>query len=482
MKKTTFVGRQNELENLKNLTKKKTSSLVVVYGRRRIGKSRLIEEFSKKNKKFRFLRFSGIPPKQKTTAQDQRNEFAIQFSKETGYPLIQAKEWGDLFSLVARETKKGKVIILFDEISWMGSKDHLFLGKLKNAWDIEFKSNPNLMLILCGSVSSWIEKNILNSTGFMGRISSHLKIEELSLPESNQLLNIVGFRGSEYDKFKLLSITGGIPRYLEEVQPHLTVEKNIQKLCFQPEGILFREFNDIFSDLFSQRSSTYKKIIYALVEGAKETKEIIKKIKISTGSYLSDCLKDLIQLGFICRDYTWSIKTKKSSKLSRFRLIDNYLRFYLKYIEPNHFKIINKSITPRNLKDIAFSDSIMGLQFENLVISNGHLIQKQLPISNPIDIDAAGPFFQRPSSRIKGCQIDYLVQNRQNLFICEIKFSRNTIGTQVIETVKEKIKRLSFPKGYSFWPVLIHVNGVSNAVRESNYFCKIINFSSLLKK
>ena len=476
MSKTLFVGRCNELEKLRNLTRKKTSSLVVVYGRRRVGKSRLIEEFSKK---FRFLRFSGLTPSKKITAQDQKNEFAKQLSKQTGFPYIESKDWGDLFSILDRETKSGRVIILFDEISWTGSKDPLFLGKLKNAWDMEFKSNPELMLILCGSVSSWIEKNILNSTGFMGRISSRLQIQELSLSESSQLLNSIGFRGSEYEKFKILSITGGIPRYLEEIQPHLTADKNIQQLCFQQDGILFREFDDIFSDLFSQRSFAYKKIIYSLTNGFKEAEEIAEETQLSRGNYFSECLNDLIQLGFIRRDFTWSIKTKKNSKLSHFRLSDNYLRFYLKYIEPNRSKIINRFAIPHNLKSMIFSDSIMGLQFENLILLNRHLIWEQLSMDLD-DITNDNPFFQRPTKNIKGCQIDYLIQNRNNLFICEIKFSRNPIGREVIEEVKEKTRRISLPRGYSFWPVLIHVNGVTDAVIESDYFCKIIDFSSLL--
>ncbi len=476
MKKTPFVGRFNELEKLRNLTRKKTSSLIVVYGRRRVGKSRLIEEFSKE---FRFLRFSGLTPTKRMTKQDQKNEFAQQLSKQTGFPYIEAKDWGDLFSILAREIKSGRVIILFDEISWMGSKDPLFLGKLKNAWDMEFKSNPELILILCGSVSSWIEKNILNSTGFMGRISSRLQIQELSLPESSQLLNTIGFRGSKYDKFKLLSITGGIPRYLEEIQPHLTADKNIQQLCFQQEGILFREFDDIFSDLFSQRSPVYKKIIHSLINGFKEAEAIAQETTLSRGNYFSECLNDLIQLGFIRRDYTWSIKTKKNSKLSHFRLSDNYLRFYLKYIEPNRSKILNRFAVPHNLKNMIFLDSIMGLQFENLLLLNRHLIWEKLSI-DPDDITNDNPFFQRPTKTIKGCQIDYLIQNRNNLFICEIKFSKNPIGMHVIEEVKEKTKRLSLPRGYSFWPVLIHVNGVTNAVIENDYFCQIIDFSSLL--
>jgi len=476
MQKSFFIGRINELKQLENLTKKRTSSLVVISGRRRIGKSRLVEEFAKK---YRFIRFSGLPPTPRVTAQDQRDEFARQLAKEAQYPLVHAKDWGDLFSLLARETKNGRVIILLDEISWMGSKDPLFLGKLKNAWDMELKSNPELIVILCGSVSSWIEKNILKSTGFMGRVSLPLELQQLGLLECNQLLDAVGFSGSKWDKFKILSITGGIPRYLEEVQAHMPAEANIEQLCFSPGGILFREFDDMFFDLFSKRSNTYKKIVAALVNGSKELSEIAEEVKLSTGGHLSSSLQDLVQLGFIRRDYVWNLKEGKESGLSHFRLTDNYLRFYLKYIQPNHAKIAHKPSSQKFFHETIISDSILGLQFENLVLANRKLIWDKLPL-NPSQIVNDNPFFQRNTKRTKGCQIDYLIQYRSNLFVCEIKFSKNPIGLGIVEEMKEKINKLSKPRNFSCYPVLIHVNGVSDAVVDSNYFVEIIDFSSFL--
>lgn len=477
MKNSPFIGRIEEMKRLENLTKKKSSSLVVVHGRRRIGKSRLIEEFGKK---YRFLRFSGLPPEDKTTGQDQRNEFAKQLSRQTPVPFFTTTDWSDLFAFLAKETKEGRVVILFDEISWMGSKDPFFLGKLKNAWDVEFKANAELILILCGSVSSWIQKNILRSSGFMGRISLTLFLNELKLSECNQLFKQVGFRGSPYDKFKILAVTGGIPRYLEEVQGDLPTEANLQQLCFHPSGILYKEFDDIFSDLFSDRSPTYKKIVKALIKGKAELPEIAKETRLVANGYLSSCLNDLLLLGFIQRDHSWSLKGQKESRLSHFRLSDNYLRFYLKYIDPNRTRIANEHFSYASLGNQPAWDSIMGLQFENLVIANRQLLWKHLPIASS-DIVADNPFFQRKTSRTKGCQIDYLIQTRyNNLFVCEIKFSRNPIKTEVVDQVKEKISRISLPRGFSCWPVLIHVNGVSDAVENSGYFSHIIDFSSLL--
>lgn len=478
MKKLPFIGRIDELKRLERLTKKRSSSLVVIHGRRRIGKSRLIEEFGKK---YRFLRFSGLPPVETTTQQTQREEFARNLSKKLKISVEQKNDWGDLFSILAEATKQGRVIIVLDEISWMGSKDPYFLGKLKNAWDLEFKQNPELILILCGSVSSWIEENILSSTGFMGRLSLTLFLQELKLIECNQLLDELGFRGSEYDKFKILSITGGIPRYLEEVDPDLPAEANIQELCFKPSGILFHEFDDIFSDLFGKKSDIYKKIVTSLIGNPKELNEVLKEVPLSSDSHLNEYLQNLMRLGFIRRDYSWALKTGRESQLSRFRLSDNYLRFYLKYIEPNQAKITNDHFSYTPVSTLPAWDSIMGLQFENLVIASRELIWGQLPFS-PADIVNDNPFFQRKTTRVKGCQVDYMIQTRfNNLFICEIKFSRNILGPHVIEEMKEKIARISLPRGFSCWPVLIHVNGVSDAILESNYFSQIIAFSTLLK-
>ena len=163
-----FIGRTQELEELKLLFDKKSASLVVIRGRRRIGKSRLAKEFAKK---YRFLHFTGTPPHPTTTPQNQRDEFMRQLAEQTSLPDVQADNWSKAFQLLASHTLKGRVIVLFDEISWIGSKDPDFLGQLKNAWDLKFKTNPELIFILCGSVSYWIEKNILSSAGFMGKNS-----------------------------------------------------------------------------------------------------------------------------------------------------------------------------------------------------------------------------------------------------------------------------------------------------------------------
>lgn len=475
---TTFIGRKKELRQLNTLLKKDSASLVVIKGRRRIGKSRLIEEYGKQFSKV--FSFSGIPPTEKTTLQDQLREFGWQLGKALGEPAFKDENWNDLFLRLAKRARKGRVLILLDEISWIGSQDPNFLGKLKNAWDLEFKKNPQLVLVLCGSVSSWIEKNILSSTGFLGRISLDLTLEELPLIDCNLFWLRHTTDITAYEKFKILAVTGGIPKYLEEIKPHLTAEENIRQLCFEKSGFLYNEFDQIFSDIFAQRSQIYKAIVQCITDNHYEYEEIYRKLKVEKSGVIGDYLEDLVKSGFIQRDYAWHLKSGKVSKLSRFRISDNYLRFYLKYILPNKDRIIKNAFSNVSLTLLPQWETIMGLQFENLVLANRQKIQELLGIK-PEDVIYDNPYFQNKTVRQEGCQIDYLIQTRHDtLYVCEIKFLRKLVKTSVIAEVQEKIKRLKVPRYVSRRPVLIHVNGVADEVLEKQYFSHIIDFSELL--
>ena len=472
-----FIGRKAELESLSQLTKKKVASLVVIKGRRRIGKSRLIEEFAKGKQ---FFSFSGLPPTQGTTLQSQLDHFARQLSEQMGLTALSFHDWGDAFTLLSQQTKVGQTIILLDEISWMGSKDPDFLGKLKTAWDVGFKKNPKLILVVCGSVSSWIEKNIISSTGFFGRISLKITLTELSLRESHELLRNLGFRGSAQEEFMILSITGGVPWYMELFNPVISTNENIKKLCFEPDGQLVEEFNHIFHDLFGRRGEICKKIVGSLSTGSKEYADIAENIKYHSSGPLSEYLDDLVMAGFLDRDFTWNLLSKRASRLSRYRLKDNYLRFYLKYISDNQDKIKKGQYKKVSLSSLPGIDSILGFQFENLVLNNRQLIHKKLTL-HPDEIAYDNPFFQRKTLTHKGCQIDYMIQNKYGtLFVCEIKFSRNKVGMEVVNDVKEKIVRLKHPKGFAPVPILIHINGVQDDVIDSGYFSEIIDFRDFL--
>lgn len=473
-----FIGRKNELNQLKILLEKKSSSLVVIKGRRRIGKSRLIEEFGLQANLKMFM-FQGLAPNEKTTIVDQLKEFGWQLGKATSQPAFFENDWNNLFLRLANVTRKGKVLILFDEISWMGSKDSLFLGKLKNAWDLEFKKNPNLILILCGSVSWWIEKNILNNTGFLGRISLQMTLKELPLNDCAQFWS-KELKVSNFEKLKILSVTGGVPKYLEEIVSKLSAEENIRRLCFNVSGLLFNEFDQIFSDIFGHRSNIYKKILECLISGKKNLENIFEDLDIKKNGVIIQYLDDLIKSGFIERDYTWKLSSVKKSKLSHYRISDNYLRFYLNNIEPYKDRISRGDFENTINSMLNSWSAIMGLQFENLVLSNRHLIKESIGIDSS-ELLYDNPFFQNSTKLQKGCQVDYLIQTKFNtLYVCEIKFSKNPISSSVILEISEKISRLKLPKHFTCRPILIHANGVTANCETSEFFAKIIDFSQFL--
>lgn len=447
----------------------------MVRGRRRIGKTRLINEFGKTFNKF-FV-FTGLAPDKKTTAQDQLNEFSRQLAREFRSYVANFTDWSDAFDALGKRVESGAVLLLFDEISWMGSEDPTFLSKIKNLWDLYLKKNDKLIFVVCGSASSWIEHNIMHNTGFVGRISLTLTMHELPLHVCRKFWpkNI-----SAYEIFKVLSVTGGVPKYLEEIDPKSGAEDNIQRLCFTDGGLLVEEFEQIFSNTFMRNSDAYLEILNVLVNGVKTTAEILEHINASHRGRVYEYLEELKLAGFVMRDYTWNLRTTHDAKASTFRLSDNYIRFYLKYIAKNLDKISRGLYEQKSLTSLNELDSIMGLQFENLVVNNRATIHAALGIS-ATDIVNANPYFQTHTTKHVGCQIDYMIQTKYGcLYICEIKFSKHPISLNVINEVEDKIKALVLPRGISCCPVLIHVNGVTKDLIEEDYFAKIIDFAQML--
>ena len=471
-----FVGRKRELSQVHGLDSSPLPQLVVIKGRRRVGKSQLAEEFSKGKI---FINFTGLPPLETVSAQDQRNSFAQQISQYFNIPPFSFDDWSAGFAHVTKQLTQDPTVLLLDEISWMGSKDPTFVPKLKVWWDVTLKHYPNLIIVFCGSVSTGIEENIIRSTAFFGRISLQIDLEDLSLKESFDLLNKLGVKSSTYDIFKVLSITGGVPWYLMQINPQDTIDHNIKRLCFEKNGLLVNEFDRIFNDLFGKSSDIYRRIVESLSSSMKTRKEIMDELQYPHGGYMTKHLDALEISGFIAKHYNWSLKTKKMGRNSLYRLSDNYLRFYIKYIRPNIPKISQNSF--QDISRLSGWESMMGYQVENLLLKNRSLILNALGVRAE-DIVADNPYHQRAQKNRRGCQIDYLVQTHSNnLFVCEFKFKRKEITTEIIDQMKEKISRFSQPRGFGIAPVLLHLGEVSEAVYDSRYFYRIIDIEEFLK-
>ncbi|MCY2979330.1 MAG: ATPase [Planctomycetota bacterium] len=481
----TFIGREQEQAEFRELLAKKNSSLVTCHGRRRIGKSRFIQQCAKQANAF--FEFSGLPPRPGLTKKEQLTAFSEQLSKQSKAPPLPLDNWATAFQLLASQLPpKGTVVVLFDEISWMGIGEPDFAGYIKNAWDGLFSRRDRTVVVLCGSVSSWIEENILNNTGFVGRCSWQFHLGPLALSECQQFWGRSVARISTTEKLHFLAVTGGVPRYLEELDPKKTAEQNIARLCFHPSGMLFNEFGSIFSDIFHRRASNYREIVRALVDGAKGVDEISQQIGRERGGSLSQALLELVSAGFLTKDVSPKLsrglgglaKSKSSpSRQLRYRLSDNYLRFYLKYVEPHRDQIINGRFKTTVLEQLDQWDAIMGLQFENLVMQNLNAIFKQLRIPNHTVL-YAGPYRQSKTQRQQGCQIDLLIQTKRSIYLSEIKLKRQ-ISSSVIQEVDRKVAALNLPKNQSIRTVLIYNGELAPSIQEDQAFDFLIPASEL---
>ena len=473
-----FVGRKNELERLSELHKKNSPSLVVAKGRRRVGKSRLIAHFASQHPESTFWNLSGLAPQHGISAQDQRDHFSRQMASILNLPPFTIQDWSDGFNYLSHHLQPGDIILL-DEISWMGSKDPSFIPKLKAWWD---KQTLPVMVVFCGSVSTWVEENILKSTAFFGRINLTISLEPLPIPDSTKLLKASGFQGSDYDTLKLLSILGGIPWYLQQVTNGQTADELIKRLCFEKDGLLVLEFDRIFHDVFSGKGATYKKILNTLKDGMKTLAEIRQHIDFEHSGTLSKLMEHLITAGFVQKQHLWSFKTAQPLKQSLYRICDPYMRFYLKLIEPQKNKIALGGLQDTTISQLPSFDAHIGLQLEQLLLQNRHLLLKSIGIQTS-DIVNDGPFRQSKTSKRAGCQVDYLIQTlTHNLLICEFKFKRREIGVDIINQVQNKLDALQVPRGFATVPILFHLGNISSTVATSNYFYRLINIADFLQE
>lgn len=473
-----YIGRAEEREEFRRLLQKKTASLATCQGRRRIGKSRFIHECAREAD--HFLHFMGLPPRKGLGREAQLDAFAGQLASQTKAPKLPVGDWPTAFQLLASQLpEKGTLVLLLDEISWMATGDADFAGHLKTAWDTHFSRRPRLVLVLCGSVSSWIEQNILNNTGFVGRCSWQFRLGPLPLPECARFWGRRGARISAAEKLRLLAVTGGVPRYLEEINPARTAEQNIADLCFNPAGMLFVEFDSIFHDIFTRRAETYREIARTLVTGARTVDQISMELGRARGGSLSAALIDLEQAGFITHDVPFDAETGRGRpRDARYRLSDNYLRFYLKYVEPVKARIAKGLLKKTALESLDAWETILGLQFENLVLANLERVLARIGLDRRLVLNA-GPYVQKRTQRREGCQIDLLLRTKRSLYVFEVKMRRQ-IAAGVADEVREKVRRLKLPPGQSVRTGLIYCGELAPGLESPEEFDFLVPAEALL--
>ena len=478
-----FVGRERELESLRLLLDKRTSSLVACRGRRRIGKSTLIEEFARRNR-CRLVEIDGLLPREGMTNQVQLDNFIEKLAAQTGVDGTKVSSWFEAFMRLDKAiTWDDWTVVLLDEVSWMGRYDPDFTARLKSAWDMMLKHHDRLVVVVCGSVSTWIKKNILENTGFAGRFSRDLVVRELPLSQCKAFWGDAAERLSPSEIIDVLSVTGGIPRYLEEVNPGLSANENIKRMCFERDGVLFGDFKAIFSQVFGEESVLKQKILRTLIDGPRTCIEVSEALDVERGGSLSETLETLVDAGFATKDEGYNPETGKKARTVKYRLSDNYTRFYLKYVLPHETEILSGTYLPDTLESLPGWDSILGLQFENLVVNNFKELVKPLHLEG-VPVLSAVPYEKRAAKgqgkgNGKGLQIDLLVQTRKSAYVVEVKRKRH-IGESIEDEVAKKVARLRHPQGMSIRTALVYEGELAPVVRGNGYFDAIISAADLL--
>ena len=471
-----FVGREEELNALMSLWDKSTSSLVTCRGRRRIGKSSLIEEFARRTADA-FIVLEGIAPRKGLSDRRQRAHFCEQLSVFV-HKRVRAANWISAFQALDEAIpSSGRTVVLLDEISWMGAYNPDFAGILKIAWDRYFSKHERLVVVFCGSVSAWIAQNILNSTGFVGRNSLDLELDELPFGKCMELLGPLGRHLSANERIDFLSVAGGVPKYLLEIHPEYSVEENVRRMCFTRNGLLFREFDETFSSVFGRKAVSRRKALECLAERPASVSEFAARTHAPEGGRLSMILRDLRHAGFVGSDAGLNPATGEPLRQERYRIKDNYTRFYLKCIEPHRKSIEEGLFQFASLDQLPNWDGIMGLQFENLIVGHKSELFPLLGLDRSLILSAA-PYARHPKSG-GGVQIDLLIQTRKTLLVVEIKRQRR-IPYEIVAEVEQKVKRLPVPADKSVRTALVYAGELDRRVEADHGFDFIIPVSRLV--
>lgn len=474
-----FFGREGEIRDLMALWMKRNASLVTCRGRRRIGKSTLIDVFASKSKA-RFIKIEGVRPKPGFTNETELASFAEQLAAVTGAEDTMPSSWLKAFIRLDREIRDDeRTVVLLDEISWLGHYDSTFADMLKIAWDNHWSKHDRLVVVVCGSVSSWIKEQFVDNGAFFGRRSLDLVVRELPLCECVKFWGRSAKRIAPLEIIDILSVTGGVPRYLSEIKPGLSAAENLRMMAFSPNAILRIDFDEMFSDVITRLQTLSGAILRALVAGPLSVSELSDALSIGKGGKISDAVQQLEEAGLVSSDGGKNPETGDDLREKRYRISDNYSRFYLKYIEREKSVIDKGTYAFVSLEAMDEWDSVMGLQFENLVLNHYSALIESLRLGNAL-IESVAPYRRaRKADGRKGLQIDILLQTKRNNYVIELKRQRK-IGREIISEVEDKIAKLATPRDKSARAVLVYEGELSPSVETEGFFDSIIPFRSLL--
>lgn len=437
-----IIGRSKEIELLNEKLTSDKPEFIALYGRRRIGKTYLVRNVFED--KFTF-RLTGVA---QATLQEQLANFNMAMLEQ--YPQAghkNANNWMEAFQQIKQvieKSKQKKKIIFIDELPWFDTAHSRFIQALEHFWNSWASNRKDVLLVVCGSAASWmINKLINNKGGLHNRVTQRLKIEPFTLNECQDLLKHKKITLEHYQLIQLYMALGGIPFYWDAIKKGMSAPQHINKLCFEPNGLLKDEFNKLFKSLFA-KAERHEAIVTALAKKSKglTREEISKESKIPTGGNLTDLLDELEESGFIRR----YIPFGKQSRNSLYQLCDFFTLFHIKFIKRQ--KIFDENYW-LNMIDSPKHRAWSGYAFEQVCLAHIPQIKKALGISG---IETETSSWKSTQSK-DGAQIDLVIDRRDGVInLCEMKFSispfiidkkydaelRNKVGSFRTETQTKK--------------------------------------------
>ena len=430
-----IIGRKEEQQILRSAAQSENSEFVAVYGRRRVGKTFLIRETF--CYKFTF-QHTGLA---KGNTKEQLFSFAISL-RDAGYDDCPIpKSWLEAFSLLSAYLKNSadeKKIVFLDELPWMDTPRSNFISAFEHFWNGWASARKDIILIICGSATSWIINKVINDHGGLhNRVTKQIALQPFTLKECEMFAQSKGLEMSRYQLAECYMVLGGIPYYWSLLEKGLSLAQNIDKIIFAKNGKLSNEFNQLYASLFKSPEQ-YIDIVTAL--GKKKVGMTREEIIAATDKYsngaLSKVLDELEYCGFI-RKYNGF---DKKSKQAIYQLIDNYTLFYFKFIQQNenndeHFW--SASI------DSAMHRAWSGLAFERLCMAHTQQIKAALGIAGVLSNIYS--WRKEADETSDGAQIDLLIDRKDQVVnLCEMKYSLSEYAIDAEYEQKLRNKKSAF--------------------------------------
>ena len=416
-----MVGRKKEITELVELYESNKSELVAVYGRRRVGKTYLIDEVFKDKITFRHAGLSPIEEDEATKGSPLKKQLqAFYYSlltqgmKKSSCP----KDWLEAFYMLEMHLQSfddgSRQIVFLDELPWMDTPKSGFITAFEAFWN-GWACHRNVMVIISGSATSWIKDKLINNHGGLyGRVTYEIKLLPFSLKECELLFKERGINLSRYDIVQSYMIFGGIPFYLNYFGRGKSLAQNVDELFFLKGARLNQEFDRLFSSIFNnpQMMKTIVKVLSTRSRGFTR-KEISEQTGYSDGGTLTEALKSLAASDFILKYIPFGY----SKREIHYKLIDPFCIFYIKFVEA--FKSLPDSFWQQNCSS-QIVVSWRGYAFENICFNHIEQIKNKLGISAVSSEQSA--WIKRDGDE-RGTQIDLLISRKDNVInLCELKF------------------------------------------------------------